>query len=275
MSACASRCWRLPPGTPPRRASRRACGRAGSPTTSGRRRSPPTSASSSPRRAVARRVRSTTCCCSGRPASARRRWPTSSPPRWGRALQVTSGPVLERAGDLAAILTNLEPGDVLFVDEIHRLAPTVDEILYPALEDFTLDLVVGQGPAARTMRLTLPPLHAGRRDHARRAAAAAAARPLRHRPPPRLLRARRAGDDRARARPGCSASPWPTTRPRRSRGAPAARRASPTACCGGCATSPTPAARRRSRSRPRASGSSASRSTPSASTSSTAGCWRR
>jgi holliday junction DNA helicase RuvB len=74
----------------------------------------------------------------------------------GASLQVTSGPVLERAGDLAAILTNLEPSSVLFVDEIHRLAPTVAEILYPALEDFTLDLVVGQGPAARTMRLPLP-----------------------------------------------------------------------------------------------------------------------
>jgi holliday junction DNA helicase RuvB len=75
----------------------------------------------------------------------------------GVSLQVTSGPVLERAGDLAAILTNLEPHGVLFVDEIHRLAPTVAEILYPAMEDFMLDLVVGQGPAARTMRLPLPP----------------------------------------------------------------------------------------------------------------------
>jgi len=75
----------------------------------------------------------------------------------GVDLQVTSGPVLERAGDLAAILTNLQPHGVLFVDEIHRLAPTVAEILYPALEEFTLDLVVGQGPAARTMRLPLPP----------------------------------------------------------------------------------------------------------------------
>ncbi len=74
----------------------------------------------------------------------------------GVNLQITSGPVLERAGDLAAILTNLEPHGVLFVDEIHRLAPTVAEILYPAMEDFTLDLVVGQGPAARTMRLPLP-----------------------------------------------------------------------------------------------------------------------
>jgi len=74
----------------------------------------------------------------------------------GVSLQITSGPVLERAGDLAAILTNIEPHGVLFVDEIHRLAPTVAEILYPAMEDFILDLVVGQGPAARTMRLPLP-----------------------------------------------------------------------------------------------------------------------
>ncbi len=71
-------------------------------------------------------------------------------------LRTTAGPVLEKAGDLAAILTNLEPGDVLFVDEIHRLGPTVEEILYPALEDFKLDLVIGQGPAARTMEIPLP-----------------------------------------------------------------------------------------------------------------------
>jgi holliday junction DNA helicase RuvB len=74
----------------------------------------------------------------------------------GAPLRTTSGPVLERAGDLAAILTNLEPGEVLFIDEIHRLGPTVEEILYPALEDFRLDLVIGQGPAARTMRIELP-----------------------------------------------------------------------------------------------------------------------
>lgn len=74
----------------------------------------------------------------------------------GTALRGTSGPVLERAGDLAAILTNLEPGEVLFIDEIHRLGPTVEEILYPALEDFKLDLVLGQGPAARTVKIDLP-----------------------------------------------------------------------------------------------------------------------
>jgi Holliday junction DNA helicase RuvB len=73
------------------------------------------------------------------------------------SIRTTSGPVLERAGDLAAILTNLEPGDVLFIDEIHRLGPTVEEILYPALEDYALDLIIGQGPAARTMRIDLPP----------------------------------------------------------------------------------------------------------------------
>ncbi len=71
-------------------------------------------------------------------------------------LRATSGPVLERPGDLAAMLTNLEPGDVLFVDEIHRLSPVVEEILYPALEDFQLDILIGEGPAARSLKLDLP-----------------------------------------------------------------------------------------------------------------------
>ncbi len=74
----------------------------------------------------------------------------------GSEIHVTSGPVLEHAGDLAALLTNLQAGDVLFVDEIHRLPPAVEEILYPAMEDYELDLVIGQGPAARSVRLTLP-----------------------------------------------------------------------------------------------------------------------
>ncbi|MGH3665704.1 MAG: Holliday junction branch migration DNA helicase RuvB, partial [Egibacteraceae bacterium] len=72
-------------------------------------------------------------------------------------LRTTSGPALERPGDLAAILTNLESGDVLFVDEIHRLPRAVEEILYPAMEDFSLDIVVGKGPGARAIRLPLPP----------------------------------------------------------------------------------------------------------------------
>ncbi len=75
----------------------------------------------------------------------------------GVSLRVTSGPVLERAGDLAALLTNLEPNDVLFIDEIHRLSPVVEEILYPALEDFQLDIMIGEGPAARSVKLDLPP----------------------------------------------------------------------------------------------------------------------
>ena len=75
----------------------------------------------------------------------------------GVGFRATSGPVIARAGDLAAILTNLQPLDVLFIDEIHRLAPAVEEILYPAMEDFQLDLIIGEGPAARSVRIDLPP----------------------------------------------------------------------------------------------------------------------
>lgn len=72
-------------------------------------------------------------------------------------LKQTSGPVLEKAGDLAALLTNLEPNDVLFIDEIHRLSPVVEEVLYPAMEDFQLDIIIGEGPAARSIKLDVPP----------------------------------------------------------------------------------------------------------------------
>lgn len=75
----------------------------------------------------------------------------------GVSVKSTSGPVLEKAGDLAALLTNLEPGDVLFVDEIHRLSPVVEEVLYPAMEDYQLDIMIGEGPAARSIKLDLPP----------------------------------------------------------------------------------------------------------------------
>jgi Holliday junction DNA helicase RuvB len=75
----------------------------------------------------------------------------------GVGFRATSGPVIQRAGDLAAILTNLQPRDVLFIDEIHRLQPSVEEVLYPAMEDFRLDLIIGEGPAARTVRIDLPP----------------------------------------------------------------------------------------------------------------------
>ncbi|ARN75083.1 Holliday junction branch migration DNA helicase RuvB [Oceanicoccus sagamiensis] len=75
----------------------------------------------------------------------------------GVSLKTTSGPVLEKAGDLAALMTNLEPGDVLFIDEIHRLSPHVEEVLYPAMEDYQLDIMIGEGPAARSIKLDLPP----------------------------------------------------------------------------------------------------------------------
>ncbi|EPP3373526.1 Holliday junction branch migration DNA helicase RuvB [Proteus mirabilis] len=75
----------------------------------------------------------------------------------GVNLRTTSGPVLEKAGDLAAMLTNLEPHDVLFIDEIHRLSPVVEEILYPAMEDYQLDIMIGEGPAARSIKIDLPP----------------------------------------------------------------------------------------------------------------------
>jgi len=75
----------------------------------------------------------------------------------GGDLKTTSGPVLEKAGDLAALMTNLEAGDVLFIDEIHRLSPHIEEILYPAMEDFQLDIMIGEGPAARSIKLELPP----------------------------------------------------------------------------------------------------------------------
>ena len=75
----------------------------------------------------------------------------------GVQLKTTSGPILEKAGDIAALMTNLEPGDVLFIDEIHRLSPHVEEILYPAMEDYQLDIMIGEGPAARSIKLDLPP----------------------------------------------------------------------------------------------------------------------
>src|ERR1039457_1685315 len=75
----------------------------------------------------------------------------------GVSFRATSGPVIQRAGDLAALLTNLEAHDVLFIDEIHRLQPAIEEVLYPAMEDFQLDLIIGEGPAARSVRIDLPP----------------------------------------------------------------------------------------------------------------------
>ncbi len=118
----------------------------------------------------------------------------------GVNLRQTSGPVLERPGDLAALLTNLEANDVLFIDEIHRLSPVVEEILYPALEDYQIDIMIGEGPAARSVKLDLPAVHAGGRHHARRHADQPAARPLRHRGAAGVLYAGGTGAASSRAR---------------------------------------------------------------------------
>ena len=148
----------------------------------------------------------------------------------------TAGPVLEKPGDLAAILTNLKAREVLFIDEIHGMSPAIEEILYPGARGLRARSrdrpgarrALGQGAAAA--------VHAGRRDDAHRPADGAAAQPLRHRPSPRLLRRGRHGRDRARGRRGSSACRSTTPRRASCRAGPAARRASPTGCCGASAT---------------------------------------
>jgi Holliday junction DNA helicase RuvB len=192
----------------------------------------------------------------------------------GVPLRSTSGPVLERAGDLAAILTNLEPGEVLFIDEIHRLGPTVEEILYPALEDYQLDLVIGQGPAARTVKIELP----------RFTLVGATTRAGLITAPLRARLASSTGSTSivpSTSRPSCGAprscSRSRSTRaaPRKSRAAAAARRASPTGSCGACAISRRSRARVRSTARRRARRSTSSRWTSTASTRSIARSSRR
>ena len=97
----------------------------------------------------------------------------------GAPIRVTSGPAIERAGDLAALLTSLTEGEVLFIDEIHRIARPAEELLYMAMEDFRVDVIVGKGPGATAIPLDLAAVHPGRRDHPRRAAHRPAARPVR------------------------------------------------------------------------------------------------
>ncbi len=153
----------------------------------------------------------------------------------GVNLRQTSGPVLERPGDLAAILTNLQPRDVLFVDEIHRLSPVVEEILYPAMEDYQLDIMIGEGPAARSIKLNIPPFTLVGRHHARGSADLAVARPLRHRAAPRVLQRRGARANRHALGGHPAGADRGEPVPRASRNARAARRASPIACCVECA----------------------------------------
>ena len=180
----------------------------------------------------------------------------------------TAGPALERKGDVAAFLTALEPRAVFFVDEIHRLPRALEETFYPAMEDSTLPITVGQGAGARVVTLAAAAVHADRRDHAGRAADHAAARPVRDPAPPRALRPRGPGHGSCGARRGCSRSRSRTTARARSRSAAAARRGSPTACSSACATTPRSAARRRDRGG-RGRRSTCSRSTTRASTAST------
>jgi Holliday junction resolvasome RuvABC ATP-dependent DNA helicase subunit len=152
----------------------------------------------------------------------------------GVQLRQTSGPVLERAGDLAALLTNLQTGDVLFVDEIHRLSPVVEEVLYPALEDFQIDIMIGEGPAARSIKLELPRFTLiGATTRARRCATVLASSSVLNSTARKNCR----GSSHARQEYCRLVSimmvPW------RSHAVPVARRALRTACCAGCATMPT------------------------------------
>ena len=147
----------------------------------------------------------------------------------GVNLRQTSGPVIEKAGDLAALLTNLQPHDMLFIDEIHRMQPAIEEVLYPAMEDFQIDIMIGEGPAARSIKLDLPPFtlvgattRAGLLTH--RCATASASCAAGFYSPEELTRIVRR-----------SASIWalPSRKVRpKSRAARVARRASPTACGG-------------------------------------------
>ncbi len=184
----------------------------------------------------------TMCWCSARRAWARPRWRRSSPPSWVWACAIRRVRCWNGPGDLAALLTNLQPRDVLFIDEIHRLSPVVEEVLYPAMEDYQLDIMIGDGPAARSIKLNLPPFTlVGATTRA-----GLLTSPLRDRfgIVQRLdfysdgelaqIVARSAGilgvdRHRQRARRG-------------SRSVRAVRRASPTGCCGGCATLPRCAA---------------------------------
>ena len=114
----------------------------------------------------------------------------------GSSIKISSGPLLEKKGDLTAVLTSLDPGDFLFLDEIHRLQPALEEILYPAMEDFRVDLIIGQGPGARVHPVSTEPVHADWCDHARGADHGAAAFAIRDRAPAGILHARGSAADR-------------------------------------------------------------------------------
>ena len=146
------------------------------------------------RRAAARR--STTCCFHGPPGLGKTTLAGILAREMGVGFRATSGPVIAKSGDLAALLTNLEDGDVLFIDEIHRLNPAVEEVLYPAMEDRALDLMIGEGPVGALGPHRPSALHPDRRDDPAGPADDAAARPLRHSGPPQLLHGRGTGAGR-------------------------------------------------------------------------------
>ena len=138
-------------------------------------------------------ARRTTCCCPARPGWARPASRMIIAAELGAPVRITSGPAIERSGDLAAMLTSLAPGDVLFIDEIHRIARPAEELLYMAMEDFRVDVIVGKGPGRDRDPAGDQPVHPGRRHHPRRPADRPAARPVRLRRAHGLLRAGRAG----------------------------------------------------------------------------------
>ena len=155
----------------------------------------------------------------------------------GVAINVTSGPAIERAGDLAAMLSQLGEGDVLFIDEIHRLPRVVEEVLYPAMEDFQIDIVLGKGPRRALDPARSAPLHARRSHHPHGIHHRSAPRPLRSRRAARLLRKPRTSSTSSPVPQGSSACRSTPRAPGRSLAGLAARRGSPTDSCGASATS--------------------------------------
>ena len=188
----------------------------------------------------------------------------------GSVLRVMSGPAIDRKADMAAILTALEPADVLFIDEIHRLNRAIEELLYPAMEDGCIDIVIGQGPGSALAAAGAEAVHAGRRNHPHGPADHAASRSLRHHAPARPLQRGRAGADRAALVADPRASGSTTTPATRSHAARGARRASQTGSCAASATSPRSGTEERCPTRSRSRRWSCSRSTGSGSSAWTA-----
>ena len=155
----------------------------------------------------------------------------------GVNVRITSGPAIEKAGDLAALLTNLNENDILFVDEIHRLNRSVEEVLYPAMEDYAIDIIIGKGPSANSIRLDLPRFTLiGATTRAGQLSAPCGTGSAS--PSGWSCTRRRSWHSSSPGPPGSWRCPSRRTAPWRSPGAAGARPASPTGCSGGCGTSP-------------------------------------